>query len=180
MEVSRFTINPKLTQYQPSDTTRMLLWLQQEDNLKLLDNTSVPKMVKESFIPGFSDKRKTNALLALRRSGLIDYERRPRLSFRDPKNYYICYQAKNMPQVVLADATEASKERSRKLGGIQVAQVATKVMQPQQKETKIVEKVEEVKEVKNETPTVEVPLSASDLLKGGLSLTLNINFTINK
>lgn len=195
MEVSRFSISPRTTSYRPNDRTRMLLWLQ--DNLSIMDGTTIPQMVRESIIPGMTDKEKNNALLALKRMGLIEFICRGN-QYRSPKDYFINYTNPKFPRLIKKGASQESIERSKRLKeeldtkgqpvnfrGKPVEIVPEKTIEttPTIEPVAPIEEQEPIIEEPKKTtigPQVEVPLNLNDLAKGGFSLTLNINFTINK
>ena len=151
-----------------------------------MDRTTIPKMVRETIVPGMDNKRKSNALLALKRSGLLEFVNRGN-QYKSPKDYFINYDLAKFPPSVKAQASQDARLRSFKLQQEfnsnkelrvrgkprSVQKVQTESIQP------VVAKETQFEPVK-QTSQVEVPLKMEDLSKGGFSLTLNINFTINK
>ena len=201
------SVKPETTQMPISDTTRMLLFLQ--ENIDVMDKTTVPQIVREIIIPGMNEERRTNALLALRRRGFLNFICRGS-QYRSPKDYFINYDQAKFPPSVKAIAPEPSKVRSLRLSSElsmngqpikfkrgQHKRSGSNTFSPTKKvlnhgnfnvepeETEVLVNSNQSEDTLFEpskapkAPTVEVPLNLNDL-KGGFSLTLNINFTINK
>ena len=212
------TVKPETTQMPISDTTRMLLFLQ--ENVDIMNKTTIPQIVRETIVPGMNEERRNNALLALRRRGFLSFICRG-TQYKSPKDYFINYDQAKFPPSVKAIAPELSKVRSLRLsselsmngqpiklkrgqhkrsgsnnfsntknvlnhGNFNIEPTETEVLvNSNQPEDTLFEPSKAPSEAPKapteapKAPSVEVPLNLNDL-KGGFSLTLNINFTINK
>lgn len=154
--ISSFRVASRTTKHQPSNQEKLLLWIQEhpEDT----HNTTFATVAKRALIPGMTPENIQNAFAALVRSQYIVCTRNGR-SNRSKKTFYINYLHAGLPKKVLENAPQEAIEEVKNL---------TTGKSPEKK------KPTEKKPLESE---VTIPVDKSSIEKG-LSLTLNINFTI--
>ena len=169
-DIARFKISPKTTEYQPSIRHEVLKWMQQhpEDCQK----TTYAELANTIIIPnsGISTKSIKTAIAGMAHHNMIGYHGR---QHSKKKNIYINYLHPNIPKDLLESAPKPELKKVEK---------KTKIVD--EKKTEIVKPDNHGEGKKPEQPepqptNIEVPLDG-EVLKQGFSLTLNINFTINK
>ena len=161
-DIARFKISPKTTEYQPSIRHEVLKWMQEHPGD--CQKTTYAKLANTIIIPnsGISTKSIKSAIAGMSHHNMIGYHGR---QHSKRKNIYINYLHPNIPKDLLESAPKPELKKLETKTEIVKPDDHGEGKKPEQPETS--------------TTNIEVPLDA-EVLKQGFSLTLNINFTINK
>lgn len=161
---SRLTVSKELTKEHIPVRHRVLKYMQEHP--EICQKTNFKEMSTRMFFPnlGITPKMIQSSLINMCHHNMIGYRGTAQARRKD---IFINYLHSNIPKDILDSAPDISVEKAKKV--IEENEIKQKA--------KEIEKQNQVASQSN--PTVEIPLNANDLTNG-FSLTLNINFTIQK
>lgn len=170
--ISKISISKELTGHQPSNSEKVLAWMQgHPEDCK---HTTFSKIARTALIPGFSVKQMIDTFYTLNRDQMIYYKSYGRGN-KCPKDIYINYLHKKIPAEILDKAPKKDIDQVKEvLLGANIRKEARKMLEAEDK------KLEEMKEASHpiEEPEVVEPQKVDlDIPAGSKNIT--ISFTIN-